>query len=339
MDVVITESFINGAVSAEPLETGCRPWRLPHHRRHLFPSPGDGLMGRAQCTSGVRLRFATDATAVSLRFAAMPPVQPQLPDGHAFDLVVENEIVDNTYANEGDTSVSFSGLPGGDTPVEIWLPPSCGVDLQHLTVPADSQIRPLPDRRPMWVTWGSSLTHCVRAGSAARTWPATVARTHDLNLVCLGFGGQCHLDPMVAMLIRDLPADLISLKLGINTVSGSVNARTYGALVTAAVAIIREKHVHTPLALVSPIGYPPHETNPNAVNYTIGGMRADMAAVHRRLVAHGDRSLYYVDGLEIFNLEEIAEHTEDQCHPGAAGIDIKAVHFSEKVMPLLLGEI
>ena len=76
----------------------------------------------------------------------------------------------------------------------------------------------------MWATWGSSLTHCVRAGSAARVWPGTVARTHDVNLVNLGFGGQCHLDPMVAMHIRDLPASCISMKLGINMMSGSVNA-------------------------------------------------------------------------------------------------------------------
>ena len=33
------------------------------------------------------------------------------------------------------------------------------------------------------------------------------ARTHNLDLTCLGYGGQCHLDPIVASMIRDLPAD------------------------------------------------------------------------------------------------------------------------------------
>ena len=164
-----------------------------------------------------------------------------------------------------------------------------------------------------------------------------MARRFDLNLLSLGFGGDCHLDPMVAMLIRDLPADYISLKLGINTVGGTVAARTYPALVTAAVQIIREKHPHTPLALISPIGYPPNETKPNVVGYTIEGMRRDMEAVQRRFVARGDMRLYYVNGLDLFGLDDIATYTQDQCHPNAEGIDLQAERFCDKVMPLLLG--
>jgi len=258
------------------------------------------------------------------------------PAGHPFDVVIGNEIVRVGHGLPGATEVTLAELPAGRRVLELWLPPSSPLVISELLVDG-TFARPIPDRRPLWVTWGSSLTHCVRAGSAARIWPATVARRHDLNLQNLGFGGQCHLDPMVARYIRDQPADYISLKLGINTIGGSVNARTYPALVTGAVAIIREKHPHTPIALISPIGYPPHETTPNVVGYTIEGMRQDMAAVHQRLVAAGDRNLYYVDGLAIFSVEEIHAHTEDKCHPKADGIDLMAERFSEHVMPLLLG--
>ena len=116
-----------------------------------------------------------------------------------------------------------------------------------------------------------------------------------------------------------------------------VDARTYPALVTGAVHIIREKRPHTPMALISPFGFPPHEIAPSAAGYTIGGMRQDMEAVQQRFVAQGDRNLYYVSGLEIFDLDEIVAHTPDQCHANTEGIDIQADHFGEKVMPLLLG--
>ena len=43
-----------------------------------------------------------------------------------------------------------------------------------------------------------------------------VARDQNFNLTCLGYGGQCHLDSMVARMIRDLPANFISMCLGIN---------------------------------------------------------------------------------------------------------------------------
>ncbi len=141
---------------------------------------------------------------------------------------------------------------------------------------------------------------------------------------------------MVGMVIRDLPADYITLKLGINTMGGTLAARTYPAAIVGLVQIIREKHPETPMALVSPIGYPPHETEPNQVNYTISGMRRDMEEVHRRLVELGDRNLIYVNGLEVFDLNLIARYAEDQCHPDADGIEVQADNFDRAVMGRLM---
>ena len=83
-------------------------------------------------------------------------------------------------------------------------------------------------------------------------------------------------------------------------------------------------------------GFPPHETVPNAVNYTIEGMRRDMEDVHRRLLSLGDRNLIYVDGLEVFDLELIERYTEDQCHPDGDGIEVQADRFDRAVMDRLL---
>ena len=95
--------------------------------------------------------------------------------------------------------------------------------------------------------------------------------------------------------------------------------------------IIRERHPDTPLALISPIGYPPHETRPNLVGYTIGGMRDDIADAWVRLTGRGDRHLYHFSGLDLFNLDEIAQYAEDQCHPDADGIELMAEHFMDRV--------
>lgn len=337
--IPLTEAFFQGVLSVERVGDTLRPWRLPHHRRHLYPSPNDRLMQKAGFTSGVRLRFATDAETLTLGFDPLPEPGGNLPNGHTFDAVIDNRIV-QTVSGYGDaTEVRFDTFGSGFRTLEIWLPPGCAVALRGLQVPVGARVMPVPDRRPMWITWGSSLTHCVRAGSAARVWPATVARRHNLNLVNLGFGGDCHLEPMVAMTIRDLPASFISMKLGINTISGSVNVRTYAALVTGAVAIVREKHPHTPLALISPMAAPRCESTPNVCGYTLQGMRRDMAEVCRALVAQGDRNLYYVDGLEFFGLDDIARYATDDVHPNAEGIDLQAERFSRLAMPLLLGNV
>lgn len=333
LTVAVTEAFIQGAVSAERIGGALYPCRLPHQRRHLFPP----IWQTASCTSGVRLRFETDAEALALSFSPLPKVQKNIISGHAFDVVMDNKIIQVLHCQEGATEVVFDKIGGGLRTVELWLPPSAPVGLKKIKAKKASVLRPMPDRRPLWINWGSSITHCVRAGSAARTWPATVARKHNLNLLCLGFGGNCHLEPTIAMLIRDLPASYISLKLGINAVSHSLSARTYPPLVTGAVAIIREKHPHTPLALISPIANPPRESTPTATNYTLEAMRTDMEAVHRGFVAAGDMNLHYINGLDFFGIEDIKSHSTDLLHPDAEGMDLQAERFSNLVMPLLLG--
>ncbi|MBT3346411.1 MAG: GDSL family lipase, partial [Gemmatimonadetes bacterium] len=289
----------------------------------------------AENTSGVRLRLETASTKLFLGFLPLPMSEPAAGRaGFHFDLTIDGALIHSACVEPGGTEAQFGDLPAGDKIVEIWLSQEIPVALTRLE--GDEPGRPVADDRPRWVTYGSSLTHCVRAHSPARTWPAIVARRRGLHLTSLGFGGQCHLDAMVGRVIAGLPADLITLKLGINTVGGTLAARTYPAAVVALVQIIRDQHPDTPIALVSPIGYPPHETEPNAVGYTIGGMRRDMEDVYERLTGLGDTNLIYVNGLEVFDLDLIAKHTEDQCHPDGDGIEIQADNFDQAVMERLL---
>ena len=323
----IVSEYVEGAVSLESGEGWIRPWRLPFRELPLFAAT---LVERAECTSGVRLRFDTDATALGLRFDPLPTSAHH--EGMMFDVTVGGDLVQSIAAPRGATSVCFSGLPPGWKTLEVWLPQECGVRLRGMDVNDGAECRAVEDRRPKWVTYGSSLTHCVRAHSPARIWPAIVARHHGLNLTSLGYGGNCCLEPLVGCMIRDLPADFISLKLGINCISGALSPRTFPSAVVGLVKIIREKHPQTPIALISPIAYPPNEEKPNILNYTIAQMRADIADMHRRLVELGDGNLYYFDGLSIFNEREIAYYTTDQCHPNGDGIEVMARHFLETVM-------
>jgi len=73
----------------------------------------------------------------------------------------------------------------------------------------------------------------------------------------LGFAGQCMLDPFVARTIRDLPADVISLKVGINLVNAdSMTDRTFGPALHGFLDQVRDGHPDTPILLVSPIHCP-----------------------------------------------------------------------------------
>ncbi len=335
--VPLTDDLFEGAIEIEHGEGYVKPWRLPFATRRLFPSPDDLLLARAENASGPRLRFATNATRLEIELGELSPVNPVCKrDTHHVDVTLDGELLASAPVKTGVDTAIVDGLPEGTKTLEVWLPQDSPAAIRRLAINDGGHLEAVADPRLKWVTYGSSLTHCVRAHSPARTWPAIVARRHGLNLTNLGFGGQCHLDPMIGMLIRDLPADYITLKLGINTISGSLNARTFPAAVMGLVKIIREKHPETPIILISPIGYPPHETTPNRVDYTISQMREAIEDVWQRLVDAGDRHLGCVNGLDVFNLDLIAEHTEDQCHPSADGIELMADNFDRAVMSKLL---
>ena len=106
--VSLDESFFSGAVSVERLDGALRPWRLPHDRLELFPSPGDALIGRAMESSGVRLRLRTDAPALSLKF--LPLRGEPLQEGHSLDLTLDGELAATVQIAPGATAATFGAF-------------------------------------------------------------------------------------------------------------------------------------------------------------------------------------------------------------------------------------
>ena len=330
----ITPDLFEGTVSVERVAAGWKPWRLPHTQQSLFPSPDEALLTRAQNASGVRLRFTTDATHIHVTMDLQQAVDARAErDAFYVDATIEGDLVQSLPMKPGETDARFDALPAGTKTVEIWLPQDTPVVFRQLAIDGGASCTVNEDPRPRWITYGSSLTHCIRAHSPARTWPAIIARRYGLNLVNLGFGGQCCIEPMLGFVIRDMPADFITLKLGINCIgAGHLSARTYPANALGLVRVIRDRQPSTPIVLISPIGHPPTETTPSPNGYTTSGMRRDLDDVTRRLVAAGDEHLSYVDGLEVFSLAEIDEWSKDECHPNADGIEVMADNFDRAVM-------
>jgi hypothetical protein len=324
----ITPDYIHGAVSLEPIDGGLKPWRLPYARLALYPP--DVMIGLAEQTAGVRVRLQTDADGVDLHVAP-------LGGARLFDLVIDNALLQTGMLEAGQETVRFAGLPVGAKVVEIWLPQGAPVVVRGLETRDSALLAPAEDPRPKWLTYGSSITHCHGAHSPARTWPATAARQMNVNLTCLGFSGNCHMEPMLARLIRDLPADLITLKMGINIQGGStLSERTFKAAAIGFVQLIRERHATTPLGVISPIISPPREDTPNAVGLTLPRMREELADAVARLEEHGDNHLVYCDGLRVSG-EALLPYLPDQLHPNGDGYELLGRNVAEVALAQLVG--
>lgn len=242
-------------------------------------------------------------------------------------------------------TVRFSGLPDRVKDVEIWLPYNERTELVALRT--DAPVEPVPDdeRRPRWIHHGSSISHGSDAASPSTTWPALAAARGGAELTNLGLRGSALLDPFTARALRDTPADLISVKIGINLVNTDVmRLRAFGPAVHGFLDTLRDGHPTAPLLVISPVLCPIHEEVPGPsapdfselsagrIRFRAAGDPAEQAAgkltltVIReelaRIVAQrtvDDPNLHHLDGRDLYGVADFAElPLPDRLHPDAA---------------------
>ncbi|MFC4561286.1 GDSL-type esterase/lipase family protein [Nocardiopsis mangrovi] len=358
----VTPDLLRGALDVERTGNGVLPHRLPAWARAQCPDP-QLAMAESQ-PSGVRIVFRTRATAVELDtlptkrvYAGAPP----RPDG-VYDLVVDGRPAGRERVPGGTTvtvdiatgtvesrpgsagTLRFAGLSGEAKDVEIWLPHNETTELIALRTDAPVEAVPGGDRR-VWLHHGSSISHGSDAGGPTATWPALAASLGGVDLVNLGFGGGALLDPFTARVMRDTPADLVSVKIGINLANADLmRLRAFTPAVHGFLDTVRDGHPEVPLLVVSPILCPIHEDTPGpcafdtaalragelrfratgdpgetaAGKLTLTVIRAELSRIVRQRAAD-DPNLYYLDGLDLYGAADFAElPLPDGLHPDAA---------------------
>ncbi|WGW13585.1 SGNH/GDSL hydrolase family protein [Saxibacter everestensis] len=353
----ITADILRGALELEQTERGVLPHRLPAWARKQI-SDGQLAMAEAQ-PSGVRLVFRTRATAIELEVLPTKNVYegaPPRPEG-VCDLLVDGRLAGQATAPGGNVlaidmtngtmvtrpgptgTVRFSGLSSEMKDVEIWLTFREITELVALRTNAPVEAA-LERGRRVWLHHGSSISHGSDTDSPTSTWPALAAAAGGVELINLGFGGGALLDPFVARALRDTPADLISVKLGINLVNADLmRLRAFGPAVHGFLDTIREGHPTVPLLVVSSVLCPIHERTPGPafpdfssgkVQFRATGDASDptqltLSVIREQLAAivaqrsDDDPNLYYLDGRELYGEQDFAElPLPDQLHPDAA---------------------
>lgn len=379
---------VRGAAWLEPTDRGLLPHRLPAWTRAQFPDRFVALCDEQP--AGVRLRLRTAATRLRLDVDVLRvAVDPQPPGApQPFDVVVDGAVVaqpdgwavaagggvveleplhGTTVERPGPTSSVDLALtaPGAPTPVvrdvEVWLP--YGEVVRLVALHADAPVlAPSRTTGRRWVHHGSSISHGAAADRPTGTWPVVAARTAGVDLVNLGMSGNAVLDPFVARTLRDAPADVISVKLGINVVNhDAMRLRAFVPAVHGFLDTIREGHPTTPLVVVSPLLCPLVEDTPGPTfidpasapgapvfatrgrpddvadgRLTLRVIRAALADVVAARRAAGDAALHLVDGLDLYGAADWdAMPMADLLHPDAPAQRVVGERFADILRGLL----
>ncbi|RJK94759.1 GDSL-type esterase/lipase family protein [Vallicoccus soli] len=358
----LTGDLVRGALELEPTPRGVLPQRLPARARAQGADPQ--LSMAASQPSGVRVALRTSATVLELdvlptkrAYVGAPP----RPDG-TYDLLVDGRLVARGSVQGGSVltvdpragtfevspgepgTLRFDGLPPGAKDVEVWLPHDETTELVALRT--DAPVAPLPDRgRRTWLHHGSSISQGSGAQSPSTTWPAVAALAAGVELVNVGLGGSALLDPFTARALRGTPADVVSVKVGINLVNADLmRRRALGPALHGFLDTVREGHPDAPLLLVTPLLCPIHEDTPGPAAFdeqalaegrvrfratgdpaeraqgrlTLRVVREELRRVHTQRAAE-DPHLHLLDGLELYGEADAAElPLPDALHPDAA---------------------
>lgn len=353
------EVWIAGHLELMAVPGGVRPLRLPRRWWTQFPPAGGVLETVVSQPSGVRLLLATTATRVSLLVRCTEMLTEGNPGAvNSFVATVGSDVVAvaapvvtarldthldgsaPTLVESGDpVEAVLDGLPAGQKELTIWLPQAMTVDL--LSISADAPIEPILARGRVWLHHGSSISHCAAPARPTSTWPVVAAGLSGLQLINLGYAGNCMLDPFVAAAMADTPADVITLKVGVNIVGGrSFDQRTFVPALHGFLDRIRVGHPDTPIVVISSILWDGSEDRPGPSDaifddghlhcFTAGDpadiakgaltmpiAREQTAFVVESRAALGE-PIHYLDGLALYgSADAVTSPLPDTLHPDA----------------------
>jgi hypothetical protein len=289
--------------------------RLPHRLKDQIP---ESVWNLGQSPSGVRIRFRTDSTRLTIKLAYPSP--PNMTNMHAFGQTGVDLYIDGVYRSTAiatkDASSStpiehvfFENLPRQERELTLYLPLYKPVEVLGLALDSDAKItkaRRFAAPKPV-VFYGTSITQGGCASRSGLSYQAILARQLNLDFVNLGFSGSGKGEPAVASMVAEIDASAFVLDFAQNNPTIESLREVYEPFLTT----LRAKHPETPIIMITPI-------SSSRESSRLDQMRQHIRQLAERRMAQGDHQLSLVEGVSLLGPDRL-DGLVDGVHPNDLG--------------------
>lgn len=306
-------------------------YRLP---MDIMPKLSESMTNLSKASAGGCIRFKTNSKRLALKVTyekrRISPGMPQVSDA-GFDIYIKENgkwIFINMFRPEiADEELNMTRELFTDGEIHefaLYMPLySCPDEInigfeKGAVVSADVDKRRI--EKPI-LFYGSSVTNGGCVAKASDTYSTYIARKLDAPLVNLGFSGNCRGEVEIAQAIADLDLSMFVSEFdhNIQTVEDVLEKHV------RFIDIIREKNPNLPIIIM---------TRPFFVEYRREHTTMMMKAIkenYERMVTGGDKNVYFISGMDIFDMEDRYDYCIDGVHPTSAGNMIMGIKILELI--------
>jgi len=293
--------------------------RMPKYAEETVPKP---VWNLAQQSSGVSVRFKTNAPTISVRHKVggsltMPHMTTVGSSG--LDLYARDD--SGVWRWAGITKpdkqeyeqVMLNNAPAQLREYRIYLPLYNTTKALSIGVPKESQFEALPPPAEKPVFWyGTSILHGCSASRPGVTISAMVGRRLDVPVINFGFSGNGRMELEMATLIAEVDASVFILDCMPNMTLAHVQENT-----EPFIRELRRGRPNTPIIMVETPHYPYAWIQPQWEANRKNKCKA-YRETFEKLQREGMTGLTYVYGDELYGTD--GEGTVDGSHPTDLGI-------------------
>ncbi|MCE9614428.1 MAG: hypothetical protein K8T26_09140 [Lentisphaerae bacterium] len=302
-------AFALGVDRVDTLADGWRLHRMPSALEALYHANADAA-ARANCTTGVRLRFLTDSRHIRVTLRYGVPTRWYF----AGAISIDRDRIDTfgpVSRQEVWSGLAFQQDERIPHQIDLWLPHLCGAEILRVDLEDGCRLEAAP--RPVldWVAYGDSITQGMNASLPVFAWPTRLARELDANVVNYGVGGAT-LRPELAQIPTGGTPKLISVSYGANDWNVDVPLKDFHQRAVALVDALCARHAQTPIVITTPVPFF-RATRPNGQGATLDDFRAALEAA-----GSGRAQVHVVRGTDLV----AADHNffNDWSHPNDNGM-------------------